>query len=376
VRSLHLQAVASLLLALALCASGCGDNKDESDGGAAANGGGQHVDYVDGRTRIYVTLAGKDEVLVLDEHTHETLGHIPVGKGPAILLATPDGKQLYTANWAGNSVSAIDVATEQSVEIKMHGRPYVIAMAPEGDVVYAGLNANEIAVIDTKTKKVARTITMNALPASIIVSPDGATLYVATLGSGSGSLLDMLMPGRLFSIDAKTGGMKDDKLMVGQAPAWITISPDGSKVYTLNFLSDDVTVVDTKSWKIDATISTGSGSQAIIGNVTPDGALLYVTNHGTGELAAIDTKTNTLVKHVKLTGRPVGVNFNADGTRVYVGDFGAESLSKPADTNYLLTGQLTATGDGTVSVYDTASDALVGEKITVGPGPTSIVVLQ
>ncbi|HEX7479219.1 MAG TPA: hypothetical protein VF331_15545 [Polyangiales bacterium] len=129
-----------------------------------------------------------------------------------------------------------------------------------------------------------------------------------------------------------TGSVTHAAIAVGAVPAWVTISPDGSKVFTLNFLSDNVSVVDTASWQLLATVPTETGSQGIIGNVTPDNAKLYVTNLGRHELIAIDT-------------------------------------------TYLLTGKLTPHGNGQLSVFDTLSGKLVGKKIALGPGPTSVVVL-
>lgn len=314
--------------------------------------------------RIYATVAGTHEVLVLDDDTHQLLSTIEVGEGPAIILATPDNQKLYTANWADDTVSAIDVATEQVTSIGVGSRPYVIAMAPAGDYLYAGLNSNQIAVIATATDTVERMIPTGTLPASIIVSPDGETLYVATL-----------FPGRLKAMSASTGEVVHPTIAVGSVPAWITISRDGTKVFTLNFLSDDVSVIDTATWTTITTVSGGADSQGIIGNVTPDDTTLYVTNHGASNLIAIDTTSYAITQTIGLDGRPVGVNFNADGSRVYVTDFGPQSLTVPADSNYLLTGHLTVTGDGQISVFDTATGEPVGTKVQTGRGATSVVVL-
>lgn len=335
----------------ALLAAGCESDDADPDAGASAG------------ARIYASIAGDDEVVVIDEESQEVISTIPVGMGPAILLATPDHQKLYTANWKDDSISAIDVATEDVTRISVSARPYVIAMAPQGDYLYAGLNDSQIAVIDTQDDSIERHIATPELPASLIVSADGKTLYVATLG------------GTLRAVSVETGEVTQPAIRVGLVPAWITISPDGSKVFTLNFLSDNVSVVDTASWKVVATVPAGAGSQAIIANVTPDNATLWVTNHGTSELIAIDTDSHTLTQTIELTGRPVGVSLNGDGSRVYVTDFGPDSLDVPADAMYLLTGNLTATGHGQVSVFDTESGEQIGQTISVGAGATSVVVL-
>lgn len=328
---------------------------------------------VEAGARIYASVSGAGEVVVLDEESHAEVAKIPVGKGPAILINTPDHAKVYTANWGDNTVSAIETASNTAKSIAMPGRPYVIAIAPDGKRLYAGCaTSNEIKVIDTATDSVVDSFGMSELPASIIVSADGVTLYVAMLGVIPG----LSGPGTLQAISAQTGAVVHPAIPVGTVPAWITMGPDGRKVYTLNFLSDDISVVDTASWKVEATISTGMGSQAIIGGVTPDGSALYVTNFGSAELVSIDTSTNQISRRIKLDGKPVGVSFNADGSRVYTTDFGTASIAQDLGVGltYLLSGVYSGGGSGQVRVFDTATGAPVGSTASTGPGATSVLV--
>jgi YVTN family beta-propeller protein len=363
--------------------SGAADHEGSPDGGTnvpstaevdaslgAATAVGDVGDAGDASTptgpRLYVTVAGTNEVLAIDEASQKVVEHIPVGTGPAIILATPDGKKLYTANWTDNTVSAIDLANTRagSRSIALPGRPYVIAMAPDGKFVYAGLSNNQIAVLSTATDSVERMMPTPDLPASIIVSADGATLYVAEIPMGT-----------LRAVSATTGEVQRPAIPVGGTPAWITSSHDGKKVYTLNYTSDDVTVVDTTTFTVDTKVPTGAMSKGIIGNVTPDGTRLYVTNLGTGDLIAIDTQSNAIVQRIPLGARPVGIHFRHDGKRLYVTDYGVGSLDTPTSAGlaFLTMGVFTPLRDGQVSVYDVATGALVGSKITVGAGPTSVV---
>jgi YVTN family beta-propeller protein len=50
---------------------------------------------------------------------------------------------------------------------------------------------------------------------------------------------------------------------VGQRPWGIALTPDGRKLYTANGLSDDVSVVDTATNKVIATIKAGDGPWGI-----------------------------------------------------------------------------------------------------------------
>ena len=50
---------------------------------------------------------------------------------------------------------------------------------------------------------------------------------------------------------------------VGQRPWGIALTPDGRKLYTANGISNDVTVIDTASNKVIATIKAGDGPWGI-----------------------------------------------------------------------------------------------------------------
>jgi YVTN family beta-propeller protein len=96
-------------------------------------------------------------------------------------------------------------------------------------------------------------------------------------------------------------------------------------------------------------------SQAFGVAVTPDGSKVYVVNNvsqGAGTVTVIATATNTVVGSPIAVGvNPFGVAVTPDGSKVYVANSG--SLSIP----------------GTVSVLDTATNTVVGPPITVGAGP-------
>jgi YVTN family beta-propeller protein len=315
--------------------------------------------------RIYATIMGADEIVAIDSVSKSIEAHLAIGSSPAILLGTPDRAKLYSANWGDNTISAVDVASMKVHSIALNGRPWVEAMSPDGSSVYAGLGSNEIAVIDTTSDTITRSLPYDTLPASITVSPDSKTLYMARLDDST-----------LEAVSAATGEVVHPALMVGSAPAWITISPDGKTVYTLNFLTGDVTVVDTEAWSVTTTVALGSDSAGIVGNVSPDGSVLCVTDYGTRDVAAVDTKTNQPAWKLATDGRPVGIGFSPDGARGYVGDYGRDSLATtPADLINALAKMtvLRPTGMGRITVFDPKNGEMV-DSIPVGPGPSSIVV--
>ena len=225
--------------------------------------------------------------------------------------------------------------------IPLGSRPWVEAMSPKGDVVYAGLNANTIAVISTASDTVVRMIdTKNLLAESIIVSPDGNTLYVAL--ADQSSIAGLLAPGKIAALSSTDGTVVHPDLTVGEAPAWITISPDGSKVFSLNFLSNSISVIDTAAWTVSTTVTNASINEPIIGGVAPNGTLAVTDFGNPPNVALLDTTTHQVTHTLKTSGRPVGIDFSPDGTRGYATVFGADSLSIAPDPLALQSGNLSS----------------------------------
>src|ERR1700730_5117395 len=81
----------------------------------------------------------------------------------------------------------------------------------------------------------------------------------------------------------------------------------------------------------------------------------YITNAGSNNVSVIDTATNTVTATITVGSVPVGVAISPDGTRVYV------TNSQPASAT------------GTASVIDTASNTAIA-TIPVGLGPNGIAV--
>jgi YVTN family beta-propeller protein len=76
------------------------------------------------RHEVWVTNQTANSVSVVDEKTPRVLATIGVGKGPALLVPTPDGHTVYVANLFGSTVSVIDAARRRIVAtIAVAARP-------------------------------------------------------------------------------------------------------------------------------------------------------------------------------------------------------------------------------------------------------------
>jgi YVTN family beta-propeller protein len=320
--------------------------------------------------RAYVSIYGQSEITVIDTSARQVIDHISLGsgRGPSILLKTPDGKKLYTANWKDNTLTAVDVATQAVTPIPLASRPMVAVVSAQGDFVYAGLASDAIAVVSTATDTVIRTLTPNISSfQALAISPDGATLYIST----------GLVGGAMQAFSTSSGAMIKPSILVGSTPAWIVMTTDGSKLYTLNFTSNDISVVDTRSWMLSGTISAGAGvPEPLLGAITPTGTLL-VTNYLGANVIVVEPSSGKIARTLAVDGRAYAIDVSRDGTRAYVTHFGRSSLATLANPFDFVSGDLSSelgSGPGEVVTFDPSTGMTIGDPIPVGAGPTGVVL--
>ncbi|MDW5549607.1 PKD domain-containing protein [Methanosarcina sp.] len=110
------------------------------------------------------------------------------------------------------------------------------------------------------------------------------------------------------------------------------------------------------------------------------GKYAYITNELESTLSIIDTTTNTVTATVPAGNEPAAVAVNPDGTKVYVANFylwnDETILSKSTDTKLAFLERTTehvATDEGAISVIDTATNTLKA-TVPVGSLPAGVAV--
>jgi YVTN family beta-propeller protein len=180
---------------------------------------------------------------------------------------------------------------------------------------------------------------------------------------------------------------------VGSSPRGVAVSPDGTRAYVTNESSDTVSVIDTATNTVTATIPVGDGPDSVV--VTPEGTRAYVANQGSGTASVIDTATNTVTATIPVGSSPRGVAVSPDGTRAYVTNGNSATVSVIETATNTVTATIpvgnipvgvAVSPDGTrayvanqgssmVSVIDTAANAVTASIVdAVGIQPISVAV--
>ena len=292
-----------------------------------------------------------ETVSVINTATNVVIATITVGVGPWGVAVSPNGSRVYVANSFSRTVSVINTSTNTVVAtIPVGGAPSAITASPDGSRVYvtnSTSNSNSIAVINTATNTVLATVNLGTTPqiypADLAVSPDSKRVYVADTpglnGSGAGSyiavintstnvvdftipvpsgnigymalssdgsiiyLINYNNPESLLVINTATKNVTTTSVITNYISG-LTISADGSTIYTLNSALNSVYVYNTISKAVTATIPVGQGTSALA--LTSDGKELYVQNTYDNTVSVINTATNSVIATVPVGGGPEG----------------------------------------------------------------------
>jgi YVTN family beta-propeller protein len=218
---------------------------------------------------------------------------IPVGKNPTDLKINRANTRAYVANDGSASVSVIDTKTRRVIKtILTPAHPRAIAVNRAGTRVYvkSGIAANNgtVTVINAATNTAISEFTVAAFTGAIEVSKDGSRLYV----------------GRLFGLsvlDAVTGKSVAE-LNLPANPEGLILNEAGTRLYSSSQdgSTGDIEVIDTTKNTLAAKIHTSFTPGGIALDAT--GARLYVSKGGWNSFAVIATATNTIAKNVPYVG--------------------------------------------------------------------------
>jgi YVTN family beta-propeller protein len=188
-------------------------------------------------------LGGK--ILVMNANG-TLIDEIDVGSRPQYMEVRPDGQVLYVTR-LGGAISVVDL--EQKIvikEIDSGSMPYGLSFTNEGALLFVvNAESDTLSVIDSEKHEVIKTIPVGDNPQYIALNPDETLIYVTNKDSNTISIVDA-------HIEVV------NEIPVGNGPYGIAFSADGGDLaYVSNTRGNDVSIIDTTSSNVTATISAG-----------------------------------------------------------------------------------------------------------------------
>lgn len=305
---------------------------------------------------------------------------------------------VYVVNGGGNSISVIDIATNDVKRtIPLSGVSWAhhaninssktrIAVAVPGMDLSGGHGGmmgmpGKIVVLDPTTGAVIRSLDVPIMNHNAIFSPNGSEIWTSQMDS----------VGAVLVYDAATFTPRDT-IAVGQRPQEVTFSSDGSMAFVANGMSNTVTVIDPATKMVMTTLSVGMNP---VGAWTGANNKMYVDNEDGQTISVINVATMTVEETVPLGFTPGYAAYNSQLNELWVTDDtnGAVVYFQRMSNQWMNMGSIPTgagahaiafTGDGafayitnqmagTVSVINTTTHAKV-KDITVGAKPNGMVL--
>ena len=151
---------------------------------------------IDGKSRtVYMSLQDSDELMAVDLATQTQRWKISVGKMPADIFLTSDDRFLLVALTGDKQVEIYDVSGAQPKLVKRlvtgDGAHSFRSMGDGRHVLVSNRAANSISRIDLQTQEVAETFAAPGGPDDMEILPDGRTLLFTSRWARKLSVMDL-----------------------------------------------------------------------------------------------------------------------------------------------------------------------------------------
>ncbi len=259
--------------------------------------------------RAFVSNQTGNTVAVLDLQTGKTLASIAVGKTPRMVAITPDQKRVCVCNSEDGTLTIIDAVTYSVVGSPFQGvkQPISIAISPDGKKAFVGGADQTMSAFDLAGLKPLSTITLPGPADAIVLSPDGKKGYV------------MHWPVHALSVFSTESLAVTKTTSAPGAPQAMALHPSLPLGYASFPDAGSVGIFDTATEEFTSIeVKTGKWAQDLC--FSPDGSRLYVANLNENTVSVIETATNQVIASVSVPG-PKSPVFTSDGSMLVVASY-------------------------------------------------------
>ena len=254
---------------------------------------------------------------LIDLPSGEIRATLPTGAGPHEVAVSLDGKRAVVANYGqgdGTSLTLVDVAQGEvvkTIDLGKNSGAHGIDWVDARRVAVTTERSRRLIVVDVDSgETIGEVSTGQAGSHMVALSPDRKIAYVANIGSGTITAIDLVQ------------GKKLGDLATGLESEGIAVTPDGREIWVSNRAADTVSVVSAESFQ--EIVELEAPGFPIRVEITPDGSRALVSCPKTGSISIFDTAEKKLLTSVAIAEAPLASP--DDESRMFKDVFGKSSV--------------------------------------------------
>lgn len=260
------------------------------------------------------------------------LATVPLGHAPHEVSVAPDGRLAVVSNYGtreapGSTLSIVDLEQPREVrriDLAPHTRPHGVAWFAPDRIAVTTEGSRHLLVVEPSSGRIVQAVpTGQEVSHMVAVAPDGARAYVANIGSGTMTALDLAT------------GRKLADVATGRGSEAIAVTPDGREIWVGAREDGHIAIVAADTLEVAARIDLPGIPIRIA--MAPDGRKAFVTCAGSSELVVLETATRRVLGRYRIavplapgaaerpfariaagSVLPVGLLVSPDGRSVYV----------------------------------------------------------
>ena len=264
---------------------------------------------------LLVLNKSDNTVSLLDLASKKAVATIPTGVGPHEVAVSPNGKLAVISDYGtqaqpGSTLTVIDIPGKKqlrAIDLGAYRRPHGIVWLKGNEVAVTVEGSKALLLVDVSAGQVSGAVpTEQNVSHMVVVSPRLRRAYVANIGSGSVTAIDLKEKKRITDIQTGAGA------------EGIDISPDAKEVWVANRAANTVSVIDATSLRVTATLD--SKDFPIRVKFVPGGKYVLVSNARSGDVAVFDVATKKELRRIPMQIKATDASSSA--SRIFGTQFG------------------------------------------------------
>ena len=260
-------------------------------------------------SRVYVSSESESALDVIDAQSGEILRKVPLSGRPNNISITKDGARIVVGiRAAPGALDLIDASTLTLAKtIPLNASVHNVYVTPDGKYAVSGsLEGQSITVVDLQTDEIVWRLKLDrgVRPMAFETNPDGSTrrIFVQLSGLNGFAVVDFAKRAEVtrISLPNEPGGFGVVEGRTGTPAHGIGVAPDGKSLWVNSTLANAVFEYSLPELNLigysalPLVYSLGHAPTSAVPEwitFTPDSKTVYVSNSGARSVSAIDTKT-------------------------------------------------------------------------------------